>query len=311
MEKIIGHQKQKDFFARVVESGHLGHAYIFSGESGLGKKYFAKELAKTIHCQESPVGQYCGVCRSCLKMIDNFSNYPDICLVQSSGSLGIDSVKRVQKFFSLTPSISRYKIAILDSLDNITREAANALLKTLEEPSGLSVLFLISSFGSRIPATIVSRCQIIKFGTVKDVDLKSMIDRDNINNSDQLISLANGKPGLLRRMLSDKRIMKDVEMDRNILMQLPKTPLQKRLVIAKDLGNDKNHTLSSLDSWIEVMRSIIYNRVRKSSDSGEYNEYPLKSLSDFLRSLIMAREDVHNNISPVLTLENLFLKIKY
>lgn len=163
---LVGHQKQWDFLRRKFEHGQLSHAYLFTGENQLGKKTFAKEFVKLINClaeKERP----CQKCVNC-QMIEKGS-FPDFMSVKAEGPEGypgevkISKIKEVQNFLSYKSYYGSFRAVIIDNAENMNNEAQSCFLKTLEEPKGSTILFLISSRPALLLPTISSRCQTVKF----------------------------------------------------------------------------------------------------------------------------------------------------
>jgi len=154
-------------FAKRFGSGRMAHAVLLSGPVGLGKLHLARELAATLLCQEQET-QACGSCRSCQLFAGGA--HPDFRLVtfevnpkndKLRTELVIDQVRELTASMQLTNSVSPRKVALIYPVESMNRSAANALLKTLEEPPGDAVLLLVSHRPSRLAATIRSRCQMI------------------------------------------------------------------------------------------------------------------------------------------------------
>ncbi|MCX5678370.1 MAG: DNA polymerase III subunit delta' [Candidatus Omnitrophica bacterium] len=161
---IRGHDAAISFLKRSACSGRLANAYIFCGPGGIGKKLTALNFAKMVNCLEPNEGLGCDNCSSC-KKIDSF-NHPDVHLVapdKKGASVKIDNIRAIIKDIGLKSYEAKTKFYIVDSADSLTEEAANALLKTLEEPSGDSTLILITENPRRLAPTIRSRCQFVKF----------------------------------------------------------------------------------------------------------------------------------------------------
>ena len=140
---IIGHQHILNYLKNSIESKRISHAYLFEGSEHLGKKTVALWFAKLLGC-ESP-------------------DITEITIREDKKEISIEQIRELRRYLSLSPHSSPYKIAIIDSAEKMTDEAANALLKTLEEPRGNAILILISSVPSSLPETILSRCENIKF----------------------------------------------------------------------------------------------------------------------------------------------------
>jgi DNA polymerase-3 subunit delta' len=157
--QIIGHERQKDILRRALSGGRLAHAYLFAGPEGVGKRLMALAVARALFCEERTG---CGECAACRKL--DHRNHPDLHVLEPDGnSIKIEQVRTIQRDLSLRPVEGRRKVCLIEAADAMTTGAANALLKTLEEPRGDTLLILLSSQPQRLLETIRSRCQILQF----------------------------------------------------------------------------------------------------------------------------------------------------
>jgi len=158
-DQILGHARQKEILDRSLASGRLAHAYLFSGPDGVGKRLMALALARAIVCHEQ---RGCGDCQACRKI--DHRNHPDLHVLEPDGnSIKIEQVRSLQKGLNLKPLEAPRKICLIEAADSMTLGAANALLKTLEEPRGDTLLILLSAHPNRLLETIRSRCQALPF----------------------------------------------------------------------------------------------------------------------------------------------------
>ncbi|MGD9343523.1 MAG: DNA polymerase III subunit delta' [Desulfuromonadales bacterium] len=158
-DQILGHARQKEILDRSLASGRLAHAYLFSGPDGVGKRLMALALARAIVCHEQ---RGCGDCQACRKI--DHRNHPDLHVLEPDGnSIKIEQVRSLQKDLNLKPLEAPRKICLIEAADSMTLGAANALLKTLEEPRGDTLLILLSAHPNRLLETIRSRCQALPF----------------------------------------------------------------------------------------------------------------------------------------------------
>ncbi|KIR02357.1 DNA polymerase III delta prime subunit [Lachnospiraceae bacterium TWA4] len=177
-QEIAGHQKVKSYFKKVIGSGQISHAYILTGEEGSGRKTLAKAFAMTLLCENSDI-EPCGNCHSCKQFIAD--SHPDVKYVthEKVGSIGIDEVRnQIINDVPVKPYQSPYKIYIIDEAEKLTKEAQNALLKTIEEPPEYVLLIFITNNSESFLSTILSRCitlnlQPIYNSVIKDELLKS------------------------------------------------------------------------------------------------------------------------------------------
>jgi DNA polymerase-3 subunit delta' len=181
-----------------MTSGRLPHAYIFKGPDGVGKRLFARGVAAALNCRGQVTGRACGVCTSCKKFLSG--NHPDFMVVQpEKGTIKIDQVREMCRALSYPPYESDLRIVLLEDVHSMRQEAANSLLKTLEEPPPANLLILTAEASQEILTTISSRCQVIPFYGLKEADAVSILldhQPDLEPESARLLSrLAEGSPG--------------------------------------------------------------------------------------------------------------------
>lgn len=157
--QVIGHERQKDILRRALHGARLAHAYLFAGPEGVGKRLMALAVARALFCLE---GNGCGECPACRKLAH--CNHPDLHVLEPDGnSIKIEQVRAIQRDLSLRPVEGRRKVCLIEAAETMTTAAGNALLKTLEEPRGDTLLILLSSQPQRLLETIRSRCQVLQF----------------------------------------------------------------------------------------------------------------------------------------------------
>lgn len=166
---IVGHERPKSWLRAALHQNRLAHAYLFTGDEAIGKRSFGIRLAQTLTCETPPAHDEpdsCGECRSC-RQIEQGS-HPDFLLIEpdadkANPQISIDRVRDVEHHVIYRPLISPYKICLIDQADRLTPSAANALLKTLEEPPDHSLFLLITSRPAALLATVRSRCLRVPF----------------------------------------------------------------------------------------------------------------------------------------------------
>jgi len=185
--EIAGHSREKELIGRALESGRVAHAYLFSGPPGIGKRTLAMAFAKAMNCAEADAG-YCGHCRDC-EAIDsgNHQNVMEVVpldkdgLPSSSGLIKIGPVRDVIAALRFSVRKGR-RVVIMDEAHRIQPQAANAMLKTLEEPPGGVVIILVSSMARLLLSTIVSRCQRLNFRPLPVEAVKEfLIEREGLS----------------------------------------------------------------------------------------------------------------------------------
>ena len=171
-EKIIGNDAIKEMLAKSIENETISHSYLFVGIQGIGKKLLAKELAKNILCIGQEGEEHC---KSCLEL--ESSNHPDFMCIEPDGNrIKIDQIRFLQKKIQEKPIISTKKVYIIDEADQMTTEAQNCLLKTLEEPPEFATIILIGSQENAFLPTIKSRCMILHFQPIEEEKIKSFME---------------------------------------------------------------------------------------------------------------------------------------
>lgn len=167
---IIGHAGQIDLLRRALASDRLGHAYLFHGPEGVGKKLVALSIARALFCPDGG----CGVCPVCRKV--DHHNHPDLHLVEPDGAnIKIDQIRDLQRELSLRPLEAERKIALFDHADTLNLAAANSFLKTLEEPPGNALIILLSAHPEKLLSTIRSRCQPLPFRKLSRDDIETAL----------------------------------------------------------------------------------------------------------------------------------------
>jgi DNA polymerase-3 subunit delta' len=199
--RVRGHDRIIEGFAHVVKTGRFAHAYLFAGLPGIGKRLFARELAKTLLCEERRPDRFaaCGQCVSCT-LVDA-GTHPDFFSVarpEEKNELPIDTMLELCTSFALKSARGKGKIAVLDDADDLNDESANCFLKTLEEPPPGSMFILVGTTAERQLATVVSRCQIIRFAPLAAEVVVEILRQDGVADPAHLARLARlsgGSPG--------------------------------------------------------------------------------------------------------------------
>ena len=235
---LIGHQRLWNFLTRSAAQQRLAHAYLFIGPARVGKLALAQEFSQWLFC--SVAKKPCGLCRNCKDLAKN--QHPDFlfltppCLekdgIKKTGEIGIDAIRELQKRFSFFPYNSSHKIAIIDQADRLTTEAASAFLKTLEEPSPQSLIFLVSSQSAAMLTTLVSRCQTIKFLPVPEAEMTEGLAGQvkKLPELAEIIKLAAGRPGFVLDLINRPDEIIAYKADQQRLLGLMRASWPERFV---------------------------------------------------------------------------------
>jgi DNA polymerase-3 subunit gamma/tau len=203
--EVVNQEHVKTTLENAIAQNRIAHGYIFSGQRGTGKTTVARILARCLNCVEGPTASPCGVCASCLEITSGGT--VDVIEIDAASNRGINEMRELRENVRYQPARDRYKVFIIDEAHQITNEAFNALLKTIEEPPPWAVFVLCTTEAHKIPATIASRCQHFSFRSVDFEDLVARMawicGQEGIEaDSEALAVLAQAGEGSVRDALS-------------------------------------------------------------------------------------------------------------
>ena len=192
-QNILGNEKIKELLQDTIKNNKNSHSYLFLGQTGIGKKMIAKEFAKGVLCLNND--KYCNNCKSCLEFDGN--NNPDFSIIEPDGNtIKIEQIRELQKRVQEKPIISTKKVYVINNADFMTKEAQNALLKTLEEPPEFVTIILIGENDNAFLNTIKSRCMILHFNSISNSDMEKFLEMNyNMKITPNMLDIFQGSIG--------------------------------------------------------------------------------------------------------------------
>ena len=250
--EIIGHHNIVSQLQNAVKSGRIAGAYLFSGIKGVGKETVAMYFARLILCEnEDNVDLPCGTCGGCRKIAND--NHPDLRIIRPDGAqIKIDQIRELQQEIHYLPFDADRKVYILVNTERMNEEAANSLLKTLEEPPSVSTIVLLTENIESILPTIRSRCQNLPFYPMPQQELAaSLMDRFSIEEH-TASSIARLSGGVVGNAIS--LIEEDLTSEESV----PEILIETDTLAAFRLAEQFEENLESLDNLISWYRDLLF-----------------------------------------------------
>ncbi|NOG83203.1 MAG: DNA polymerase III subunit delta' [Candidatus Scalindua sp. AMX11] len=245
-----------NYFKSVIESNHLAHAYIFTGQEGVGKSLFTKEFIKALTCLENENG-HCDVCHNCSRI--NGHNHPDVhweVLDKKEKFIKIERVRNLQHTASLCPVELNSKIFVIQDAERMNEEAANCLLKTIEEPTPNTLFILITNSLSRLKKTIVSRCQVIRFKSIHSQVIREYLMKKFNNDGEEIEWAAKYSCGSIGKACA---LLKEdfFKENNNVINKISRLNTEQNISCAEEFVNSALTPTRSLEEGRQVLRDIL------------------------------------------------------
>lgn len=277
---FVGQEHIKQTIVNSIKTGKIGHAYLFAGPRGTGKTSMARLLAKAVNCLESKAdGEPCNKCNNCQASLIN--NMVDLIEIDAASHTGVDDVRSLIEKVNLVPSLGKYKVYIIDEVHMLSKNAFNALLKTLEEPPEHVLFILATTEVHKLLPTVVSRCQYFDFHHLTWAEItgqiKKITEQEKVVITDEAISLiAQNSEGSMRDALSildqvislenekiDKQVLEKILgiTDNKVVFDLTETIINNNVNQGIAIINEvyfKGYDIDQLvKNWINYLRQLL------------------------------------------------------
>ena len=251
-DKIIGNTETKRILNNIITSNNISHSYIFSGTNGIGKFLFAKEFAKAILCLADN-NKPCNICKSC-ESFENFNN-PDITVInEQENTIKTEQIKNLVADVLEKPIQGKKKIYIINNSENMTKEAQNSLLKTLEEPPEYIIIILVTSNENSLINTIKSRCIKITFNSLTDDEIKQYFNTISEEVSENMYKTFGGSIEKALRLKNQEHIYDKIN---QLLENIENKNELEILKLKEEIFQEKEEIYSILD----YISTIFYNKI--------------------------------------------------
>lgn len=315
--QLLGQEKAKGLLCRSLAAGRIPHAYIFKGPEGVGKRLFARGVAAAVNCRDTKRLGACGICSSCKKF--RSMNHPDFLVVSPErGVIKIDQIRRLTKELSYPPYESVMRVVVLEDVQTMRREAANSLLKTLEEPPENNLLILTAEASQDILATLISRCQVVPFTQLSiDDTVTILVQQGTDPDAARLLArLSEGSPGkallfqktemigLWRKLVS---FLSDPAVDRDRDVGKLLSLAEKMAALKEELPS----LLGLLRIWLrDLLLTDVPGSVAELGDGILVKNWNSSELFDKLQAIDRGEKELSRNCNRNLVCEVLLFKLQ-
>ena len=317
MWQVVGHEWAADLLKSALARERVAHAYLLTGPPQIGKRSLALNFAQALNCldQEKP----CGQCLACGKIAHG--SHPDVQVIEGEkGTLKIDQMRTLRREAALSPLEGRWKVYIIRQMEQATAEAANCLLKTLEEPPSHVILVLTASEAEALLPTIVSRCQVLNLRPLATETVQASLQERwgaDAQRAQLLARLSGGRLGWAVAASQNDAILARREKYLDEMMTLIGQGRVERLEYAQQLGRTPEAAPELLHLWLSWWRDLllaaggssvgITNVDREDTLRAQAQRYSLGQVRDFVEALRAAAWRLERNANTRLTLEVLML----
>jgi DNA polymerase-3 subunit delta' len=324
MWQVIGQDKTLSLLDYSLKTGTIAHAYLIVGPRHVGKGTLAMNLAQALNCDGPELP--CGQCRSCHRIREG--KHADVTPVglDSRTEIGIDDIRGLQHLANLPPYEGKCKVFIIDDAEYLSIEAANSLLKILEEPPPRVVWLVLAAEGERLLPTIISRCQRLELKPVPSEQIQEILINSykvDAGKAKLLAQLCRGRLGWAVSVLADDGILEQRSQRIARLSSLSAASLEQRFAYAQELASQFSQSRKAgaeiLEMWLDWWRDLMLIKggcpeaiINVDYETALKEQVPGLSLSKieaFLANLGLLQEELSRNVNPRLAWEWLMLNL--
>lgn len=313
-KEIIGHERPVRILKGALRGTGLAHAYLFHGEEGIGKQRVARALAQTANCPDAgtpPAGEACGECPSCRAMAAG--THPDLLTIAPDGAvIKIHQVRELQQKMTLRPMSAACRFVIFNEADALNQEAANALLKSLEEPPPQTVLILITARPHALLPTVVSRCQPIRFSPLTPAQVASILKEKQPGSHPDLELIGDLALGRVGPALSwnPEALKREWGRFGQIFQAERPLPAEELMQLAQTYSQDRKQTEQALQ-WLGLrLRGLLREKVDPAGQRTAADGLTPETICALARLIQWTWTALNRNINRLLVLETLLLQIR-
>jgi DNA polymerase III subunit delta' len=319
---VVGHEGAVNLLRRDIAAGRLAHAYLFTGADGIGKQTLALQFAAAVNCENPPApGDPCGVCRPCRLLPAR--KHPDLAVVDpeaAGGKILVDAARGLIQTLSLKPLESRRRIALLLDFHRALPGAANALLKTIEEPPPSALLLLTAETADGLLPTIVSRCRIVALRPLAEEQVsRALQDRWQVpaGRAEVLARLSGGRLGwaVAQAQNGDSEAQRQDLFDR--WKRLLRGSRRERFDLAREAAEDRDQAVRILPVWESFSQDLLLRTLSPQAPLTNLDfapeieqlarRIPIPRARAWLAALRRVEDQIDRNVNLKLALEAAFL----
>ncbi len=258
---LVGHEWAVEMLKKHVADGTTRHAYLFAGPPGLGRRALALRFAQALNCQTPrAAGVPCGECRDCRQIAA--MQYADLTVVQAEsegGTLKVDQIREARRILTLKPYQAKYRVSLFLRFQEANDNAANALLKTLEEAPSYAVLILTADTPEQLLPTIVSRCEILRLRPLRLEEIQKALEGRGVESgrAKLIAHISGGRFGYALRLLENESLLEKREERLNDLQSLISASRLEKFAYADKLSRDKESMRQALLIWLSYWRDVM------------------------------------------------------